>query len=181
MIKSTVPPCFFQITEEQSMDYSFRELTEKDNKAVAYLVRSSLEKVGLDIPGTAYFDERLDRFSELYGTDRARYYVLTDENGRVAGGIGFSEFAPMEATAELQKLYLDDADKGAGLGYRMVDFVEGKMREAGFKYSYLETHDRLEAAIHIYIKSGYREIERPAAVGHSAMTRFFIKDLRDEK
>ena len=51
------------------------------------------------------------------------------------------------------------------------------MREAGYKYSYLETHDVLKAAIHLYEKSGYKEIKRPAEVGHSTMNRFFLKTL----
>ncbi|SCZ77996.1 putative acetyltransferase [Pseudobutyrivibrio xylanivorans] len=43
------------------------------------------------------------------------------------------------------------------------------MREAGYKVSYLETHDNLQAAIHIYEKKGYVEIERPREVVHSSM------------
>ena len=52
-----------------------------------------------------------------------------------------------------------------------------KMREAGYKVSYLETHDNLQAAIHIYEKKGYVEIERPKEVAHSTMNRFFRKEL----
>ena len=63
------------------------------------------------------------------------------------------------------------------LGYELVDFIEGKMRDAGYKVSYLETHDNLQAAIHIYMKSGYVEISRPKEVVHSTMNRFFKKGL----
>ena len=83
----------------------------------------------------------------------------------------------MNDTAELQKLYLDDSAKGSGLGYKLVNLIEDKMREAGYKVSYLETHDNLQAAIHIYKKSGYLEIDRPAEVVHSTMNRFFKKEL----
>ena len=83
----------------------------------------------------------------------------------------------MEATAELQKLYLDDTSKGQGKGYEMIALIESKMREAGYRYSYLETHDNLQAAIHIYVKSGYCEIDRPAEAVHGAMNRFFKKTL----
>ena len=38
-------------------------------------------------------------------------------------------------------------------------------------------HDNLKAAIHIYEKSGYTEIERPPEVNHGAMNRFFRKEL----
>lgn len=155
----------------------YREIRESDNAAIASLIRRTLEEHNLDIPGTAYYDEDLDSFSKLYGRPDARYYVMEDDNGRVVGGIGFSAFDKMEETAELQKLYLDKSVSGSGLGYEMISCVEKRMKEAGFKKSYLETHDNLAAAIHIYIKSGYEEIERPSFVGHSAMNRFFVKDI----
>ncbi len=155
----------------------YREMTEADNEAVAALIRNNLKKVGLDIPGTVYFDEGLDHLSDYYGKKDRRYFVMEDESGRVIGGIGFAGFEGMDGTAELQKLYLDDSVKGSGLGYKLVDLIEEKMREAGFKISYLETHDVLQAAIHIYQKSGYVEIDRPAEVVHSTMNRFFRKML----
>lgn len=155
----------------------YREMTEADNEDVAALIRDNLKKYGLDIPGTVYFDEGLDRLSDFYGTKERRYYVLEDENGSVIGGIGFARFDSMADTAELQKLYLKDSVKGSGLGYKLIVFVEDKMREAGFTQSYLETHDSLQAAIHIYEKCGYKEIERPKEVVHSTMNRFFLKAL----
>jgi putative acetyltransferase len=155
----------------------YREMTEKDNDAVAKLIRDNLKKHDLAIPGTVYFDKGIDRLSDFYGIDDRRYFVIDDAQGKVIGGIGFAKLDFMEETAELQKLYLDDSVKGAGLGYELISLVEDKMREAGYKYSYLETHDNLQAAIHIYEKSGYAEIDKPEEVVHSAMNRFFKKSL----
>lgn len=156
----------------------YREMTEADNAAVALLIRDNLKKFALDIPGTVYFDEGLEHLSDYYGNDERRYFVIEDDNGKVIGGIGFARFEPMEDTAELQKLYLNDSAKGSGLGYELIDLIEEKMREAGYKTSYLETHDNLQAAIHIYEKKGYQEIERPKEVVHSTMNRFFKKKLQ---
>ena len=155
----------------------YREMTMADNDAVAKLIRKNLEKHNLDIPGTVYFDEGLEHLSDYYGVDDRRYFVMEDEHGKVIGGIGFAKLDFMERTAELQKLYLDDSAKGSGLGYELISFVEDKMKDAGYQYSYLETHDNLQAAIHIYEKSGYTEIEKPQEVVHSAMNRFFKKSL----
>ena len=80
----------------------FRELLETDNAAVAALVRDNLKKYKLDIPGTAYFDEGLDRLRDQYGNDGCKYYVIEDDHGQVIGGIGFARFEPMEDTAESQ-------------------------------------------------------------------------------
>ena len=155
----------------------FREMTEADNAVVAAIVRDNLKQFKLDIPGTVYFDEALDCLSDYYGNDERRYYVIEDDNGQVIGGIGFERFEPMEDTAELQKLYLTDSAKGSGYGYNLIAFIENKMREAGYRFSYLETHDNLQAAIHLYKKTGYEEIERPKEVVHSTMNRFFRKAL----
>ncbi len=160
------------------MGYKIREMTPEDNLAVKTLIRDNLKKHGLDIPGTVYFDPGIDNLYEVYsGSEKQGYYVLADEENRVIGGIGFAEFAPFENCAELQKLYLADAVKGFGLGYRLIRFIEEKMMEAGYKASYLETHLNLKAAIHIYEKSGYEKIERPKDVAHGAMTHFYYKKL----
>lgn len=155
----------------------YREMSEADNAAVAALVRENLKQFGLDIPGTVYFDEGLDHLSDYYGDGVRRYFVIEDDKGEIIGGIGYDKFEPMKDTAELQKLYLKDSAKGSGIGYELIDFIEDKMREDGYKVSYLETHDNLQAAIHIYEKKGYMEIERPKEVVHSTMNRFFRKEL----
>ena len=154
-----------------------REMTAADDKAVAAFIRHSLKQHGLDIPGTVYFDKELDHLSRFYGHSGRKYFVLENASGKVVGGIGYAAFAGMKDAAELLKLYLDDSARGAGMGYKMIVFIENEMRKAGFKMSYLEPHDDLQAAIHIYEKSGYTETERPEAVVHSTMNRFFIKKL----
>jgi ribosomal protein S18 acetylase RimI-like enzyme len=140
-------------------------------------VRNNLEKYGLDIPGTAYFDEGLDHLSDCYKTGECGYFVIEEGTGRVVGGIGYAGFPYMNDTAELQKLYLDDSCKGRRLGYELMKHAEEAAAERGYKSVYLETHDNLDIAIHLYEKCGYKEIERPASVVHSTMNRFFLKEF----
>jgi len=143
---------------------------------MASIVRKNLENVGLDIPGTAYFDSSLDSLSSYYGKADSKYFVLL-KGETVVGGVGFAPFELTENCAEMQKLYLDDSVKGQGLGYALVEKVEEEMRKAGFTKAYLETHSRLKAAVHLYRKCGYKEIRRPDGVIHSTMDLFFEKDL----
>lgn len=158
--------------------FYLRKMLPRDNATMALLVRGNLKAHGLDIPGTVYFDPCVDDLCAAYSEhEKQGYYVLVDADDTVLGGIGFEETAVFPCCAELQKLYLADAVKGQGLGYVLVDFIEERMREAGFAASYLETHHNLQAAIHIYEKSGYEQIERPAAVVHGAMDRFYYKSL----
>lgn len=164
--------------EKINADYKIREMRAEDNPHVAKLIRYNLKKHGLDIPGTVYFDKVVDSLYEFYSANTKRgYYVLEDESGNVVGGIGLDEFLPFEGCAELQKLYLSDSVKGSGLGYRLIAFVESKMLEKGYKAVYLETHSNLQAALHVYEKSGYKKIERPKEVMHGAMDNFYYKKL----
>ena len=159
-------------------NYIIRTILPKDNKALADIIRYNLKKHGLDIPGTVYFDDDLDRLSEFYlGSKTRGYFILADKDDDVVGGIGFAEFPHFENCAELQKLYLADSAKGEGLGYVLIKHVEEKMAQSGFGSSYLETHENLKAALHIYEKSGYSLIKRPEDVAHGAMTHFYFKNL----
>ena len=156
----------------------FKRLTAEFDRPLADMIRRNLKMHRLDIPGTAYYDEGLDHLSEFYLKDSKHraYFVLVRESVPV-GGIGLAEFDGFQGCAELQKLYLSDSVKGQRLGYRMIAKIEDTARELGYRQIYLETHTNLQAAIHIYEKSGYRQIERPASVVHSTMNRFYLKEL----
>ena len=155
-----------------------KPLTPEHDPAVAEIIRSNLRKFHLDIPGTAYYDEALDRLSAFYRQPGRAYFVLLDR-GVVAGGVGVAEFRG--DCCELQKLYLADEVKGRGLGYALIRRVEEKARELGYRSIYLETHTNLGAAIHVYERAGYREIPRPEGVVHGTMNRFYLKQLSADR
>lgn len=155
-----------------------RPLTPADDAALAALIRRSLKAHRLDIPGTVYFDAGLDHLSGFYLADpNRRAYFILDIDGAPVGGIGLAEIDLFENCAELQKLYLDDSVKGRGWGYRLIEAVEEAARARGYRRMYLETHTNLQAAIHIYEKSGYVEIDKPESVVHATMNRFYLKSL----
>jgi putative acetyltransferase len=155
------------------------ELKPEYDLALADLIRTNLKKYHLDIPGTVYFDDNLNHLSDFYLADPARrhYIVLLDDSDRLIGGVGLAEFEFFDDCCELQKLYLADEVKGAGLSYKLISLIEDKAKELGYKRMYLETHDNLAAAIHVYEKCGFKEIEKPAGVVHATMNRFFAKEL----
>ena len=47
-------------------DFNFRPIEQKDNAAIAELIRKTLKAYALDIPGTVYFDEGLELLREVY-------------------------------------------------------------------------------------------------------------------
>ena len=52
-------------------------ITEADDRTIAEIVRTNLEKYHLDIPGTAYFDPELDHLSEYYDRNRNKGHTLS--------------------------------------------------------------------------------------------------------
>ncbi len=155
------------------------ELKPDYDLPLADLIRFNLKKHHLDIPGTVYFDDNLNHLSDYYleYPDRRYYYVVTDDSNKLVGGIGLAEFEFFEDCCELQKLYLADEVKGEGYSYKLISMIEDKAKELGYKRMYLETHDNLAAAIYVYEKSGFNEINKPAGVVHATMNRFFLKEF----
>lgn len=162
--------------EKKDLTFSLRKIEPKDDAKMAAIIRRNFESYDLAIPGTAYFDPQLDKLAEFY-VDYGEYYVLADEDGNALGGAGIGEFKDIEGAAELQKLYFDDSIKGLGLSKHLMSHLESRAKALGFKRMYIETHSKLETALHLYVKMGYKEIEKPSFVQHGAMDTFFIKEL----
>ena len=163
--------------------YSFRPISEADDPLIAKIIRYNLEKAHLDIPGTAYFDPELDHLSAYYEADPVKraYLIAENEAGEVIGGVGISDFSGFENCGEIQKLYLSENAKGKGIGKALMWAIQNKAGEMGYESVYLETHSNLKTAIHLYEKLGFYQIERPRAVLHTTMDRFYKKELTGGK
>ncbi|MEV5001098.1 helix-turn-helix domain-containing GNAT family N-acetyltransferase [Nocardioides sp. LML1-1-1.1] len=88
----------------------------------------------------------------------ARYVVATSDGAPVAyGGI-----RPVldERTAEVKRMWVDGAWRGAGLGARMLRHLEDLAREQGYGRVVLDTNGTLTEAIAMYERAGYTRVER---------------------
>ena len=159
--------------------YKIRNIAAKDDAVIARIIRTNLQRFHLDIPGTAYFDPELDHLSEFYAKrpDKRAYFVVANENDEVVGGVGFAEFEGLPQCAEVQKLYLDESVKGLGLSKKMMELVEFKAKELGYKQLYLETHTNLAVALCLYEKLGYESVAQPVPTVHTTMNRFYLKTI----
>ncbi len=155
----------------------FRAITENEDAAMAEIIRSSLEEVHLDIPGTAYFDASLDHLSRHYADIPDAAYEVMLENGILIAGAGFAKYSGYEKCCELQKLYLKKEMRHQGYGQMMLDHITQKAYEAGYRKMYLETHSVLKDALKLYEKNGFRKISRPEDAVHSAMDLFYLKEI----
>ena len=157
----------------------YRRITAADDEAIAKIIRTNLEKLHLDIPGTAYYDPELAHLSTYYNSvpEKRCYFIALNEAGHVIGGVGIAEFSGMKDCAEMQKLYLDDFAKGKGYSKELVSIAENWAKDAGYKQLYLETHSNLKVAMKLYEKLGFQQIEKPTSVLHGTMDHFYLKML----
>ncbi len=156
-----------------------RSIQEDDDTDIAAIIRANLESYGLDVPGTAYFDPELNHLSRYYLSEPEQrdYLIAADNGGQVIGGVGIARSDGFEQCAELQKLYVADTAKGKGTGSRLLAEIQNCARRKGYWRLYLETHSALKPAIRLYERDGFVEIGKPDCVFHSAMDRFFMKNL----
>lgn len=93
--------------------------------------------------------------------------------------VAFGGIRPVPAvgpdTAEIKRMWVDSAWRGAGLGARMLRHLESLAREQGHRRVVLDTNGTLLDAIAMYDRAGYRRIERYNDNPHAEA--FFDKDL----
>lgn len=156
-----------------------RYIEQKDDPAIAKIIRENLRKYHLDIPGTAYYDPELDHLSKYYleNVHERVYFIAETEAGEVVGGIGMELFAGFDRCGEIQKLYVSEKMKRQGIGQRLLETVENYAGSRGIERLYLETHSNLREAVALYEKNGYQKINRPKEVVHSTMDLFYIKEF----
>ena len=155
-----------------------RKIEQKDNAAVAEIVRSVMLELGAPKVGTAYADPNLDTMFETYQKINAIYFVVEQE-GKVIGGAGIQRLDNGEETiCELQKMYFMPEARGLGVGSKMIALCLQKAKEFGFKKCYLETMPFMIDAQKLYKKSGFYNIDGPMGnTGHSYCSVWMLKDL----
>ena len=88
-----------------------------------------------------------------------RFWLAVDENGRVAGCIGYSR-EPGTDEAFLHRLYVRASEKRKGIGTALLRTAEEAMRAAGIKTAKVhlgEPKEQWFESYAFYPKNGYRE------------------------
>ena len=155
-----------------------REVLEKDNTALAAVIRRVLVDIGVPKIGTAYADPELDYMHKTYLKEKAAYFVL-EEKGIIIGGAGIAPLEGGEPTVcELQKMYFLEEARGKGLGEKMIDHCLDYARKEGFELCYIETLPYMKAAQKLYIKKGFEYIDGPmGTTGHTSCNVWLTKRL----
>lgn len=159
------------------MNYTIREIEEKDNKEIEKVIRTCLIEFGANHEGTAWTDPNLGRFSEIYNTEENRYWVAEDEKGKIVGGVGIGKIEELSNVCELQKMYCLPEVRGTGISHRLIEIALNYAKKY-YDKCYLETLDNMIAAQKFYEKYGFKKLDKPLIqTGHFACDVRYIKDL----
>ena len=160
------------------MKYKIREIEAKDNKEIEKIIRNCLIEFGANHEGTAWADPNLGRFSEIYNTEGNKYWVVTDENDKLVGGVGIGKLEGVEGVCELQKMYCVPEARGTGVAHKLMEIALIYAKKY-YSRCYLETLENMVAAQKLYEKYGFTRIYEPLVkTEHFACDVRYIKELK---
>ncbi|WP_165023211.1 GNAT family N-acetyltransferase [Dysgonomonas sp. ZJ279] len=157
---------------------SIRSIQEKDNKALADLIRSVFEEFGSEKQGTVYSDPTTDNLFEYFRKEKALCWIA-ESDGIILGSCGIypTDGLPF-GCAELVKFYLSPDSRGKGIGQQLLHKAIGSARELNYTQLYLESFPEFGKAVSMYERLGFNHIDHSLGnSGHYACTIFMLKDL----
>ena len=120
------------------------------------LVREYTEWFGRDLSFQS-LDDELNHIEDKYLPPEGRLVVAIDDNGVVCGCVAYHKFD--KNTTEMKRLYVRPAGRGHHLGERLATRIMELAREDGYERMVLDTVAPLKAAVSLYRKLGFEEIE----------------------
>jgi len=125
--------------------------------------------------------------TKLYPEEGATHFRLTAHEV-AAFVVAYRDFVPVGcgalrrldvSTAELKRMYVTPAARGEGIGGAVLESLEAEARKLGIQRLVLETGTRQDAALRLYRRSGFREVELFGEYLESPTTSICMaKDLR---
>ncbi|MFD8569150.1 GNAT family N-acetyltransferase [Streptomyces sp. NPDC059639] len=115
-----------------------------------------------------------DPHQEL-GPPDGEFLVARGEQGEFLGCAGCRLIGRTPRTAELKRMYVHPAGRGAGLGRGLLLAVEEAARRLGAVRVVCETNSQLTEARALYTRCGYKEI--PPYEGHGKADHWYAKAL----
>jgi ribosomal protein S18 acetylase RimI-like enzyme len=101
------------------------------------------------------FEAEIEKVNEVY-KQPANCFLLLIENDKAVGCAGIRVFKGK--TAELKRMYIKAGYRGKGLGSILLEKAITQAKEMGYEKLRLDTLPSMQAAQHLYRKTGFYEI-----------------------
>ena len=106
---------------------------------------------------------------------KGEFLVARNRDREFLGCAGVHLLGEDGVTAELKRMYVRPAGRGAGLGRGLLSAAEEAAKRLGAQRIVCETNSQLVDARALYAKSGY--VETAPYEGHGKADHWFAKDL----
>lgn len=125
-----------------------------DIAAVRELFLEYADWLGEDLCFQGFAGE-LSGMPGAYAGERGALFIA----GAATGAAGCIALRPFDAgTGEIKRLYVRPAYRGTGLGERLAVRAVETAQTTGYRRLVLDTMERMDAAVRLYRKLGFREI-----------------------
>jgi GNAT superfamily N-acetyltransferase len=96
----------------------------------------------------------------------------------VTGG-AFRRFGVVDGaeTAELKRIWTDSGHRRLGFARALLDSLEARITDAGYRRVYLTTGDKQPEAEALYLATGYRKLAEPLPAEGEIYPMAFVKNL----
>lgn len=137
---------------------TLRQAGMADRPGIINLVKSILTEFD-QVYNPTGSERDLEEFDKFYNADGCAFYVVV-KNEKIIGSIGILTISAQEA--KIKKMYISRDFRNLGLAQILIDEIIRKAIEFGYKKLTLETMSEMRAAIYLYKKNGFIEVDREA-------------------
>lgn len=125
--------------------------TPEDIAAVKSIFEAFIDFLPIDL-GFQGIDDEMEQFPGFY-----QLMLIAKRNGVPVGAVALKEHDP--AVCEMKRLYVLPEGRGTGAGRLLCEQLLQEARALGYSKMLLDSLRRLEAAVALYEKLGFEEIE----------------------
>ena len=152
-----------------------REGVLADRGRVQEIASGAMRSFGIE-PDFADLDRELGRFGDVDGESGAAVHLVAHSGAEVVGSLILSRMD--EQTLKLSAFYVDAACRGQGVGRRLLMEAVATGAARGYRHIYLETWEKMTAAVRLYTAFGWRRGDRLAP--DSGAEWSYVLDLDDQ-
>ena len=147
--------------------------TDSDFSSAMQITKDYIRWLNMDL-SFQDIDEELANFPSMYGLPNGLFLLAWHEGG-LGGGVGLR---PIEAgVCEMKRLFVYDAFKRKGVGRTLCTTLIQEAMHLGYNKMRLDTLGRMKAAMRLYKKLGFKEIE-PYRFNPDRTTKYMELHLR---